>query len=255
MRQVAHSLIYTSRAKASVRWIRGGQEERFRVDTGYVRFSPADDEDHTYVGRCNPWHCFYTLLIPREQLLHVVHAEGIAAIPELRHSISPRDAVLTSCMRTLSHVPRDDDPLPEEDQEVAGLTLLLRLMAMNGFRGPDWKSDNSVFSRRMLRDLVAYIDEHLHPAPSLSALALFTGMSPGHFGKKFRHSTGLSLCRFITLRRIRKSLSMLQETSTPLSDVARELGFSSQSHFTRHFSTLTGMKPAKYRRQFRPTVG
>ena len=255
MRQVAHCLIYTNRAKAAVRWIRGGREERYRVDAGCVWFSPADNDDHTLVGRCNPWHRFYTLLIPRDQLLCAASAEGITALPELRHSLSARDAVLTSCMRTLSQTPQNDSLPSEEEQEVAGLTLILRLMAINGFRGPDWKSDHSVFSRRVLHDLVAYIDEHLHPAPSLNALALLTGMSPGHFAKKFRHSTGLSLGRFISLRRMRKSLSMLQETSTPLSDVARDLGFSSQSHFTRLFSTLTGMPPGKYRKQFRRTIG
>jgi len=40
----------------------------------------------------------------------------------------------------------------------------------------------------------------------------------------------------------------------PLASVALDLGFSSQSHFTRLFSSLTGMTPAKYRKQFRPVT-
>jgi len=47
----------------------------------------------------------------------------------------------------------------------------------------------------------------------------------------------------------------LQANSDTLAGIAHELGFSSQAHFTHLFSTLTGMTPAKYRKQFRRTVG
>ena len=37
--------------------------------------------------------------------------------------------------------------------------------------------------------------------------------------------------------------------------LALDLGFSSQSHFTNLFSSLTGMTPAKYRKQCGRTLG
>jgi len=80
------------------------------------------------------------------------------------------------------------------------------------------------------------------------------GLSPSHFAKKFRHSTGLSLCRFINRRRILRSLETLK-TDGPVANVALDLGFSSQSHFTRIFSGLTGMTPARYQKQARRIVG
>lgn len=255
MRQPAHSVIYTDRAKAAVRWMHRGCEKSFRVDAGFVRFSPADDDEHVMIGRCNPWHRFFTLLIPRQHLIDVASSEGITAVPELRHSISPRDAVLTSCMRTLSHAPQHADQPADDAHEVAALTLILRLLTMNGSRVPDWTSDASVFGRRILNELVAYIDEHLRHAPSLVDIAELAGMSPGHFAKKFRQSTGLSFHRFVIQRRIRKSLLMLQEPFAQVSSVARDVGFSSQSHFTRLFRHLTGMTPAKYQNQFGRTVG
>ena len=81
------------------------------------------------------------------------------------------------------------------------------------------------------------------------------GLSPSHFAKKFRQSTGLSLHRFINRRRIRASLESLKSQSQPLAHTALDLGFSSQAHFTHQFSRLTGFTPAKYQKQFRPTVG
>ena len=103
--------------------------------------------------------------------------------------------------------------------------------------------------------LVEEIDANLKSTPSLSAMALRVGLSPSHFAKKFRQSTGLSLHRFVNRRRILASLETLRGQSQPLAHVALDLGFSSQSHFTRIFSGLTGMTPAKYQKQFRRTVG
>ena len=81
------------------------------------------------------------------------------------------------------------------------------------------------------------------------------GLSPSHFAKKFRCSTGLSLLRLVNRRRILASLDVLKDRSQPLAHVALELGFSSQAHFTYLFRSLTGMTPAKYQKQVRPTVG
>jgi len=256
MRQVAHCLIFTARGKADVTWVHSGREDRFRVDAGTVRFCPADDEYHTLIGRrCEPGHRFYTLLIPRGHLVHLADAEGIPAIPELRHSVSARDAVLTSCMRTLSNVHQHLDEASLERREAAALSLILRLLSKNGWKGPDWKNDGSVFPRRMLDGLVAYIDDHLQSAPALQEICVRVGMSPGHFGKKFRQSTGLSLHRFINYRRIRKSLQMLKREATPLKSIGASMGFSSHSHFTRTFTELTGMTPFKFRKQFKRRGG
>jgi methylphosphotriester-DNA--protein-cysteine methyltransferase len=51
------------------------------------------------------------------------------------------------------------------------------------------------------------------------------------------------------------ALLRLEDADVPLAHVAHELGFSSQSHFTRMFSGLTRMTPAKYRRLHQRTVG
>lgn len=254
MRQVAHCLIYTSHAEAKVRWHHHGRDEAFRVDAGTVRFCPADDDDHTLVGQCSPGHRFYTLLIPQGHLSRIADSEGIPTVPELRPSVSAHDAVLTSTMRTLSNVHQHLDDVTLERQDAAALSLVLRLLSMNGGWVPDWTNDNSVFSRRVLDGIVAYIDEHLPNPLPVSEMCLRVGLSPGHFAKKFGRSTGLSLQRFVNYRRIRKSLSLLKERSHPLKSIASVLGFSSHSHFTRTFTDITGMSPVRYRRQFKRVV-
>lgn len=255
MRQVAHCCIYTSRGTASVRLIGRGSEEQFGVDAGTVQFVPADGEVHALIHRCHPGHQFYMLLIPRAHLQSVTESEGISTVPELRHSLSHHDTLLTSCMARVSRYADNPSGTVDGGRELAARSLILRLMEINGCRLPEWTADASVFEQSTLADLVAYIDEHLRLAPSLSDMSVRVGLSPSHFAKKFRHSTGLSLHRFINRRRIGKSLELLKAKTSTLTGAALDLGFSSQSHFTRLFSDHTGMTPAKFRKQFRQTVG
>ncbi|MFM8496707.1 MAG: helix-turn-helix domain-containing protein [Planctomycetia bacterium] len=147
------------------------------------------------------------------------------------------------------------EPLSLIAEAEASRRLVLRLAELNGSGLPDWSCDSSVFDRRTMAKLVDLIDARHRVALSLGEMAVCAGLSPSHFAKKFRLSTGLSLQRFINRRRIRASLELLKTDSQPLAFIAFDLGFSSQSHFTRLFSGLTGMTPAKYRKQFRRTVG
>jgi hypothetical protein len=94
LRQVNHSLIYDTGGDARMRWMHEGREDRFKVHPGTVRFCPADDAVHTLITRCDAGHRFFMLFVPRWHLTSIAEAEGIATVPELRYSISYRDAVL-----------------------------------------------------------------------------------------------------------------------------------------------------------------
>jgi AraC family transcriptional regulator len=106
-----------------------------------------------------------------------------------------------------------------------------------------------------MRQLVASIDAHLGLPMSLETMADTVRLSPGHFARKFHHSAGLSLHRFINARRIAASFALLRDGMSPLAGIALELGFSSQSHFTRLFSGLTGLSPDQFRRSHRRMHG
>jgi AraC-like DNA-binding protein len=45
-----------------------------------------------------------------------------------------------------------------------------------------------------------------------------------------------------------KALSTLVETGTPIAEIGYDLGFSSQSGFTKFFASNVGMAPTEYRR-------
>lgn len=253
-RQINHTIFYAHHASAEVRWIRRGQEDQFVVPEHAVHFAPADGEEHVRIARVRRVHRFFTLLIPALHLEEIASAEGCKPPGEFRVLLGIHDAVLQRCIIRLAGSSDTSDACSALRTSEAARLLALRLAELTGRGRPDWSCDTSVFDRRTLASLVDYIDEHLRSAPPLGELALRVGLSPSHFARKFRQSTGLSVQRFINRRRVNKSLGMLRADASSLTDVAIDLGFSSQSHFTRLFSSLTGFTPAKYRKQFRTTA-
>ena len=139
----------------------------------------------------------------------------------------------------------------EIGSEIVARKLVLRLVELLGGKKPDWHDDHSGFTPPVMKQIVEYLDTLLHHQFCLQELASLVGCSPSHFARKFRRTEGLSLGRFINRRRLAAAMRTLQNDSTPLAQIALDLGFSSQSHFTRLFSDLTGMTPAKFQRQCR----
>lgn len=238
-----------------VRWISRGREKRWQMNTGAVNFYPRDDEQHTFLLSQEPSFDMPVFLIPDAHLRACLDTDHCGSPAEMRQHTFHDDALLQSCLRRLAspRPPSADDPAMGSEETAR--QLVLRLVELCTGAKPPWHADTSVFTRRTMLDLVDFIDAHLQAAPSLSHMASLVRLSPSHFARKFRQSTGLSLNRFVNLRRVHKALDMLKTNRESLDSAALDLGFCSQSHLTREFSRLTGMTPAKYRKQFRRTVG
>lgn len=98
-----------------------------------------------------------------------------------------------------------------------------------------------------LNRVIAYIDANLDADMGLRDLAAIADVSPGHFGDQFKVSTGQTPFRFILRRRIGRAKELLLNRDMPIVDVALNVGFANQSHFTVNFRKLTGTTPARFR--------
>lgn len=88
---------------------------------------------------------------------------------------------------------------------------------------------------------------------AVADLADEAGLSPFHFARAFKLTTGLSPHRFVTERRIELAKSLLTRGDLSIARIAQEAGFTSQQHFTGIFHRLTGAPPGAYRRLCRET--
>lgn len=108
----------------------------------------------------------------------------------------------------------------------------------------------AVLSALQRQRVVALIDSHLGEDLSVSRLAGEVALSPFHFARAFKGSFGITPHRFVQQRRIDRATQWLtQQPARPIVEIALELGFASQAHFTETFRRSTGMTPARLRRQ------
>lgn len=99
-----------------------------------------------------------------------------------------------------------------------------------------------------LRIAKTYIEEHFRHDISLAELASLTHLSQSRFARGFRLSTGVPPYTWTLRRRTEAAQQMLSGTNMPLSEIAIQLGFADQSHFTKVFRRALGATPAAWRR-------
>jgi len=102
-----------------------------------------------------------------------------------------------------------------------------------------------------LRRVREYIDEHLTENLPTEVLARIAELSLGHFNRAFQQSTGDSPHHYIIAHRVARAKELLVQTSRALADIALEVGFADQSHFTRTYVAITGETPSACRRRHR----
>ena len=99
---------------------------------------------------------------------------------------------------------------------------------------------------RLARAL-ALIEQHLDAPLPVADLAEAVHLSPFHFSRMFRRSTGCSPHDFVTRLRMEKARGLLAATNMPIAEIARAVGYRTQAHFTRAFHDGTGTTPRKFR--------
>jgi AraC-like DNA-binding protein len=95
-----------------------------------------------------------------------------------------------------------------------------------------------------LRDL---LDEHLAEPVTLEAAAAQLGRSVPHLVRSFTREFGVSPHAYLIGRRVDAARHALLQGARP-ADVAADLGFYDQAHFTRHFKRHLAVTPARFAR-------
>ena len=97
-------------------------------------------------------------------------------------------------------------------------------------------------------DVVAeYTRAHLTDVITLDGLAGAVNLSPYHFARSFRATTGMTPHAFVTEHRLMVARDRLLRGDTSVTGIALSVGFSNISHFRRLFRRRYGLTPAGLR--------
>jgi AraC-like DNA-binding protein len=102
--------------------------------------------------------------------------------------------------------------------------------------------------RHAIQQVRHYIDEYYMQGVTLTELAQLVNLSPYYLLRVFEKEVGITPHAYLESVRIRQAQRLLTQ-GIPLVQVAYDLGFSHQSHFTNRFKRLLGITPGQYLQQ------
>ena len=218
-----------------------------QLGEGGAMILPADLPRDWHLDRCGEVRHLHLYLDP--WLVRGVATEaGLdpdrVEIPE---AFGVRDPQLERYGLSLLAELRSGDPLGRIYAEALATVLAVHLLrrhssvTRSAMRGP------SGLPPVALKCATEYIEEHLAEDLSLAAVAGAANLSPYHFARLFKASTGFPPHQYVIRRRVERARLLLATTDRPLAFIAQEVGFASGSHLARHFRRLLGVPPSDYR--------
>lgn len=92
-----------------------------------------------------------------------------------------------------------------------------------------------------------YIETHLTHKVDLETLSRHVGISKYYLVRLFRETYGVSPLKYHVALRMKRAQTLLKLPHVPISDVAKEAGYSSINTFSRAFRQEVGLSPRQYR--------
>jgi AraC-like DNA-binding protein len=98
-----------------------------------------------------------------------------------------------------------------------------------------------------LAEAVLRIREHPDRPLRVADLAASAHLSEYRFARRIRALFGLTPAQLVIKTRIDAARAMLQDTESPIGEIALACGYCDQSAFSRQFKATVGLTPAQYR--------
>lgn len=106
-------------------------------------------------------------------------------------------------------------------------------------------SDRPIPDKQLIHRSIEYIKTNFRDQISVHDISRHVYMSPYHFSRLFKQTTGLSPHNYLKQIRLSQSHTYLQQ-NIPVFDTAIETGFYDSSHFIKTFQTYMAVSPKKY---------
>jgi AraC family transcriptional regulator len=128
------------------------------------------------------------------------------------------------------------------------MAILARLSSSTGL---SLRRSVAGLSRRNVERIVDLLCADLSADVDLTTMAATVSLSPFHFARAFKASTGVPPHRYLMQLRVEKARKLLEGTDLPIGEVASEVGYDDPSYLARLFRREVGTTPAQYRRKRR----
>jgi AraC family transcriptional regulator len=219
-----------------------GAASPFREVVGRMHVVPPGCGFSGWLDPSGPHRFRYVHLDTDAAFLRPVEMVGAALAPRAGF----RDAGLAATIRKLAEAASD----PRRGRlaaEALGLLLAIELLRRHG--APPRPPPGGGLAPRQLRRAQERLRAGMEGGAGLAEVADAVGLSPWHFCRAFRASTGDPPQRWLAHRRIDTACDLLRDPRRSVLEVALAVGFGGASQFARAFRRATGASPSAWRRE------
>lgn len=110
------------------------------------------------------------------------------------------------------------------------------------------KYKNYSFNSPLINKAIKYILNNIYAPLTISAIAKECGVTLEYLSTSFKNVTGVTIKQYISMEKIKIAKFLLLSTELPIQDIALDLGYSDQSHFSKNFKKITNLTPTIYRK-------
>jgi AraC family transcriptional regulator len=161
----------------------------------------------------------------------------------LREQFRKSDSALRHIALALQTAVHDGDVGDEMYGESLSTALAVHLLRSYGGAELSANQRRPGLSRASLIRAVEYIQDQLNAPLTVSDIAQTVQLSPYHFSRAFKESTGQSPHQYVIEARVRRAREILRTGKFTIGEAAYKVGFVDQSHLTRHFKRVFGVPP------------
>lgn len=229
---------------SSMEVVRDNKIHKVTAAPGYMHIRPANFK---VSARSEEPREFVQVGLDQSRLLNAVNGEPLSDNVGFRAALSVNDPQLRALTEAL--IAEAEAGGPNGSLFVDSLTTALAVHYVTGYADiPDKRSgkESGRLSADHLSRIVDYMEGHLGANLTLGDLADEIGMSKYYFSRVFKEKTGSTPYQFFLTRRLERARRMLLEGKWSITEIAHQLNFSDQSHFSRVFRKKYGINPRAY---------
>jgi len=236
------AIILKSPLTATVKW--PGKSQEVKVLPDQISLFPAQ---MPMSGRCDECHEFSLVSLEPSFLARAAHEisglDGLELVPKL----AVADPLVASLMASLDREAEQGCPEGNAYAESLATMLGVHLARNYSAKQPRLREARGGLNRLQLARVIDFVQAHFTQDIPLTALADVAGLSPYHFARLFKQSTGRAPHQYLVQLRVERAKGLLLHSRKSITSIALQVGFCDQSHFATHFKRAYGVTPRAFR--------
>ncbi|SNS34900.1 AraC family transcriptional regulator [Granulicella rosea] len=168
------------------------------------------------------------------------------AAPSFRNRWSLDDPALAHLLRGMEAERASNWPLGALYADLLGLGLARHMLQRHASTPRRFELQGKLPMPKLRRTL-EFMTDNLNRDLRLEDVAAEAGLSPFHFAREFRATTGQTPYQYLLDQRIDRAKHLLRATDWQVGEIGQQVGFASPVNFVRAFRQRVGATPGAWR--------